>query len=69
MVLEGVLMLVVWFALPVLDEVVAEYVLYTLADFGLCTIADQLIHGTTLPDVVLQSIDKLLVGFHPVGLM
>src|SRR5687767_1645591 len=51
-------------ALPVLDDIVSEYVLHLIADLDLCSITIQFGHGPPSPDVILEDIDKLLVCLH-----
>ncbi len=44
----------------------SKQVQYTLADLQGSTITDELVHGAAFSDVVLQSIDELLVRGHTV---
>src|SRR5687768_15454159 len=59
-----ILVLVMRFTLPVLDDVVPEYVLHFVTDLNLCSITNQLGHGASSSDVVLKDMDKLLICFH-----
>lgn len=59
-------MLVVWFALPIWDDEGSEDVKDTLADFDLCTIADEFIHCAACTDGVFEGVDKFGAGFHAV---
>ena len=59
-------MLVVWFALPVLDDVVTWDIEYLIADLILSPVTNELVHGSPFPDVILEGINELRVGFHPV---
>ena len=52
-------MLEVGFALPVLDAIHAEYILYFFADLGLGIIADQYVHGSPFPDLVTEHLEEL----------
>ena len=57
-------MLVMWFTLPVLDDVVPEYVLHFVADLYLSSVTNELGHSSFSPDVILEDIDKLTVSLH-----
>src|SRR5688500_14559734 len=52
-----ILMLVTRFALPVLDDVVPEYVPHFVNDLNLCSIADQLGHGPSPSDIILEDMN------------
>jgi hypothetical protein len=53
-----VLMLIVGFALPILNDEGTENVLDTIADFNRGTIADKFIHGSPLAYFILEGVDK-----------
>src|SRR5688572_17960346 len=57
-------MLMVGLTLPVLDDVIPEYVLYLVTDLNLCPITNQFGHGSSSPDVILEDMDKLLICLH-----
>ena len=59
LLLSQVLLLLVW---PGQNEECSKDVLCPHRNLGLCSIAEQLVHGTAFPDVVLERVDKLLGG-------
>ena len=61
-----ILMLVMWFTLPVINAVCAQYFLDLVADFHLGAVADKLSRGSSCPDLVFQSIDELPISFNGV---
>src|SRR5687767_9791729 len=63
-----ILVLLVWFTLPVIDDVVLKDVLHILDNFNLSPITDQLGHGTSSLDVILENMDKLLISLHGINI-
>jgi len=59
-----ILMLVMWFTLPVIDAVGAQDFLDLVADLYLSAIANKLSRGSPCPDLVFQSIDELPISFN-----
>ena len=59
-----ILMLVMWFTLPVIDAVCAQDFLDLAADLHLGAIANKLSWGSPHPDLVFQSIDELPISFN-----
>ena len=57
-------MLMMGLPLPILNDVVPEYVLYLVADFNLGSVTDQFGHSVSPSYVILEYIDKLLVCLH-----
>jgi hypothetical protein len=65
-VLSVVLVLLVRFALPTANKKGTEDVDNLVADLDLCSIADELGHGSPFSDVFFEGVDELLVCFHSV---
>ena len=63
-----VLMLVAWLTLPIINAQCLKDVMCSFADLNLCSITDELVHCTSLADVILQHVDKLLVCLHAIGI-
>jgi hypothetical protein len=66
--LSIVLLLLVRFALPALDEKGAEKVLYTLANLNLGFITDKPVRSSPVTNIVLQGGDKFSIMLHPVDI-
>ena len=66
--LGGILMLQPWFTLPVFNAVGTENIMDLLGDFTLSSITDQLVHSTTLPNLVFQGVDELTVSLHAIDI-
>src|SRR5688500_15232758 len=59
-----ILVLLVWFPLLVVDDVVLKYALHFLANLNLGSVTDQCGHGTSSSDIVLKDMDKLHISLH-----
>jgi len=59
-----ILVLVMWFTLPVINAVCAQNFLDLVANFHLCAVANELSRGSPCPDLVFQSIDELPISFN-----
>ena len=59
-----ILMLEMWFTLPVIDAVCAQDFLDLVAYLHLGTVAHKFSWGSPCPDLVFQSIDELPVSFN-----
>ena len=59
-----VLVLVIWFRLPITDVVGPEDVLDLVGDLIFGQITDKLVHSTASMNIVFQSVDKLLSRPH-----
>ena len=59
-------MLLVRFALPTSDTVVAENIDDLVTDLNLCTIADEFGRSSPFADDILESVDELFIGLHSV---
>ena len=62
--LRKILMLVMWFTLPVIDAVCVQDFLDLVADLHLGVIANKLSRGSPCLDLVFQSIDELPISFN-----
>jgi hypothetical protein len=61
-----VLVLVVWLALPVINYQRPKYGFDLGTYLGLGAVADQFVHGAAFPDIILEGIYELAIGFHSV---
>ena len=59
-----VLVLMVWFGLPIFNEQAPENVTNLVTDFNLGRITDQFGRGTSETDDILKGIDKLFFSLH-----
>ena len=67
-VLSKVLVLKVWFGLPIANAICPEDLFYSVRDFHLCPVTQEPIHGSLFPDLILESIDKLLPTFKAIDI-
>ena len=61
--LSRILMLLVRFALPTSDTVVAENIDDLVSDLNLCTNADEFGRSSPFADDILEGVDELFIGF------
>jgi hypothetical protein len=61
-----VLVLIVRLTLPIFDDKGTKDVKDILADFDLGTVTNELVHGTTRTDDVLEGGWEFTGGFHPI---
>src|SRR5690349_1432421 len=59
-----VLMLLMWFTLPVITYQTLQNVLHFIANLYLCPVTNELGHSSLLPDIVKEDIDKLPINLH-----
>jgi hypothetical protein len=57
-----ILVLIMWFTLPILNDEGTEDVLYAVADFDRGGVADELVHGSPIADLIFKSVDELIRG-------
>jgi hypothetical protein len=63
-----ILMLMMRFTLPLVNVVGSCNISNLLTDFDLGSITQKLIHSSTMANIVLEGMDKLLVCFHGINI-
>jgi len=63
-----ILMLVMWFTLPVCDAIGAQDLLDLVTNLHLSAVTHQLGWGSLCPDLVFQSIDELSIGLDGINI-
>jgi len=66
--LTKILMLVVWFTLPICNAICTQDFLDLVAYFNLCVVADKLGQCSPCLNLILQSIDELPISFDGVNI-
>jgi len=66
--LSKILMLIMQFALPIIDAVSMQDLLDLVADFHLGTVTDELSWGSSCPDLIFQGIDELPFSFNGINI-
>ena len=67
-VLSKVLMLVICFALPIVNDQVVEDIFDSSGYFNSCRVRYELVHGASLSNDVFEGVDKFLLGAHAIDI-